>query len=94
MNKPRCTSTWQQMPSEPVIRCARREGHDWLHFNTKAQRQWTQAEAITVTPKHTVGGKSDGPWPYGTTHDYDCPACLASGSSFTASPRSETYWSS
>jgi hypothetical protein len=43
-------------------------------------------------PKHTVGGKADGPWPYGTTHDMDCPGCA--GTSFTASPRSETYWSS
>lgn len=44
---------------------------------------------------HTVKGKtSETGWPYGTTHDMDCPACVASGSSFTASPRSETYWSS
>jgi hypothetical protein len=52
------------------------------------------AERIPAEPKHTRNGKADGPWPYGTTHDMDCPACVASGSSFTASPRSETYWSS
>lgn len=43
---------------------------------------------------HTVRGQTAGPegWPYGTTHDMDCPGCQ--GTSFTASPRSETYWSS
>ncbi len=30
--------------------------------------------------------------PYGTTHDMDCPGCI--NTPFTASPRSETYWSS
>jgi hypothetical protein len=56
----------------------------------------TEREANRAAkPQHTVRGKTstDG-WPYGTTHDMDCPACVASGSSFTASPRSETYWSS
>lgn len=52
---------------------------------------------LTVTV-HTIGGKvidhDTNPGTYGRTHDMDCPACLASGSSFTASPRSETYWSS
>jgi len=43
-------------------------------------------------PVHTVNGKSDGPWAYGVTHDYDCPGC--EGSNFLTSPRSETYWSS
>ena len=43
--------------------------------------------------RHTVNGKtSDEGWAYGTTHDYDCPACQ--DTPFTASPRSETYWSS
>jgi hypothetical protein len=43
---------------------------------------------------HTVRGKAIGSEgiPYGTTHDYDCPACATT--SFTASPRSETYWAS
>ena len=45
-------------------------------------------------PPHTRYGKADGPWPYGATHDLNCPACVADGSSFTPSPRSETYWSS
>lgn len=44
---------------------------------------------------HTVRGEtSETGWPYGTTHDYRCPACVMSGASFTASPRSETYWAS
>lgn len=43
-------------------------------------------------PPHTVQGKADGPWPYGTKHDFKCPACLYSGTSYTSSPRSETYW--
>lgn len=48
-----------------------------------------------VEPRHTVRGQtSDEGWAYGTTHDMDCPACVASGSSFLASPRSETYWAS
>lgn len=43
--------------------------------------------------RHTVAGQTsiDG-WPYGTTHDMDCPGC--EGVPFTLSPRSETYWSS
>lgn len=46
-------------------------------------------------PRHTVNGEtSETGWPYGTTHDMDCPACVASGEPFTLSPRSETYWSS
>jgi hypothetical protein len=50
--------------------------------------------AAPPKPVHTVRGKPIGPEgvPYGTTHDYECPACQ--GTSFTASPRSETYWSS
>lgn len=44
-------------------------------------------------PVHTVDGKtSEDGWPYGTTHDYDCPGCV--DTPFLASPRSETYWSS
>jgi hypothetical protein len=54
-----------------------------------------QAGTGNLIARHTVNGKtSDEGWPYGTTHDYTCPACVASGSSFLASPRSETYWSS
>jgi len=45
-------------------------------------------------PPHLVRGQADGPWPYGTTHDYNCPACVYSGSSYLTSPRSETYWAS
>lgn len=43
---------------------------------------------------HTIAGKPVGPEgsPYGVTHDYDCPGCA--DIPFTASPRSETYWSS
>jgi hypothetical protein len=48
-----------------------------------------------LEPKHTVRGEtSETGWPYGTTHDYDCPACIAMGLSFLTSPRSETYWCS
>jgi hypothetical protein len=36
----RCRSQWQQMDSQPVIRCARREGHPGWHYNTREQRQW------------------------------------------------------
>ncbi len=45
-------------------------------------------------PVHTVrGGKPAAEFGgYGVTHDMDCPGCQ--GTSFTASPRSETYWSS
>jgi len=53
---------------------------------------------ITDPAIHTIGGKPindlTNPGSYGVTHDMDCPACVAGGSSFTASPRSETYWSS
>lgn len=52
------------------------------------------AAAIKPEPIHTVRGlpiPAEG-LPYGTTHDMDCPACQ--GTSFTASPRSETYWAS
>lgn len=47
-------------------------------------------------PIHTVRGVAIGPEgvPYGTTHDMDCSACVASGASFEATPRSEAYWSS
>jgi len=45
-------------------------------------------------PVHTVrGGKPASIFGgYGVTHDMDCPGCK--DTSFTASPRSETYWSS
>lgn len=52
---------------------------------------------------HTIGGRlidndpaspSYNPGAYGRTHTGNCPACVASGASFTASPMSETYWSS
>lgn len=43
---------------------------------------------------HTVRGKVIGPEgsPYGVTHDMTCPGCQ--DTPFTASPRSESYWSS
>ena len=45
-------------------------------------------------PKHTVRGGKDARefGDYGVTHDMDCPGCK--DIPFTASPRSETYWSS
>lgn len=48
-------------------------------------------------PEHTTRGKTAAEgavFDYGVQHDYDCPACLASGSSYLTSPRSETYWAS
>lgn len=43
---------------------------------------------------HRVRGKPIGPEgiPYGQVHDTNCPPC--SDTPWTASPRSETYWSS
>jgi len=45
---------------------------------------------------HTINGRpidnETNPGTYGRTHDMDCPGCQ--GTSFTASPRSETYWAS
>ena len=57
-------------------------------------RQDIVPDTRTVEPKHTVkGGKPAAIYGgYGVTHDMDCPGC--EGTSFTASPRSETYWSS
>ena len=54
------------------------------------------AKLTDLPMPHTVRGAPIGPEgvPYGTKHDMNCPACIASGASFTASPRSETYWSS
>ena len=48
----------------------------------------------TQRPRHTVRGGLDARLHggYGVTHDMDCPGCQ--GVPFTASPRSETYWSS
>lgn len=57
------------------------------------ERRIVRAEA--ATKQHTIGGQpisESNPGAYGRTHDYDCPACQ--GTSFTASPRSETYWCS
>lgn len=54
-----------------------------------------RAAELAATPRHTVRGQtSDTGWEYGTKHDIDCPACLADGSDFLTSPRSETYWAS
>ena len=62
------------------------------HIRTARDAAYEAFEA--AQPKHTRYGRADGPWPYGATHDFDCPACVASGASYTSSPRSETYWSS
>lgn len=48
----RCPSTWQQMPTQPVLRCERWNGHterttDTQHWNLKGQRQWVEGN---VTP--------------------------------------------
>lgn len=45
-------------------------------------------------PQHLRRGQPAPPegWPYGALHDPDCPACI--DTPYTASPRSETYWSS
>lgn len=58
-----------------------------------------RGEYVRPLPKliHTIGGRMigpDNPGAYGRTHDMNCPACVASGTPYTASPRSETYWSS
>jgi len=57
-------------------------------------RQDLTPDLRTVEVKHTVkGGKPASIYGgYGVTHDMDCPGCK--DTSFTASPRSETYWSS
>ena len=75
---PRCESGWTG------DRCTFDLFHEGPHSNEYPNDQ----------PRHTVGGKVIGPEgvPYGTTHDMLCPGCQ--GTSFTASPRSETYWSS
>lgn len=60
---------------------------------TEQEQTEQQAQEQTEAPRHTVRGEtSETGWPYGTTHDMDCPGCA--GTSFTASPRSETYWCS
>jgi len=48
----------------------------------------------STEPQHLRQGKPAPPegWPYGALHDPDCPACI--GTAYTASPRSESYWSS
>jgi hypothetical protein len=71
---------------------------DWTgteDYDAMTRKGLDEVPTVDCGPVHTVGGKTsvEG-WPYGTTHDADCPACVASGSSFTASPRSETYWAS
>ena len=58
------------------------------------QQERPSTTCLNQKTVHTVRGKPIGPEgsPYGVTHDYDCPGC--EGTSYTASPRSETYWSS
>lgn len=53
-----------------------------------------RASKAAAAEVHTVRGEPIGPEgaPYGTTHDMSCPGCQSTP--FTASPRSETYWSS
>lgn len=44
---------------------------------------------------HLVRGEASATgWPYGTTHDYDCPGPGCADTNFQSSPRSEHYWSS
>lgn len=44
-------------------------------------------------PRHTSRGEETlVGWPYGRTHDADCPGCI--DVPYAASPRSEAYWSS
>lgn len=72
-------------------------------YRTKREALAAEAEELAYRQRvadfasavHTYRGETivEG-LPYGVPHDYDCPACIASGASFTASPRSETYWSS
>ena len=74
---------------------AKEAAFDLLEMNSATIVSETIYASLADKPKHTVRGKtSDTGWPYGTTHDMDCPACLVAGSSFLTSPRSETYWSS
>jgi hypothetical protein len=62
-----------------------------------------ELDDIRRRPVHTIGRRpinhdvapdhpDYNPGEYGRTHDTDCPGCQ--NTSFTASPRSETYWSS
>ncbi len=54
------------------------------------------AATLTAFKAHTIEGKpindDTNPGAYGRVHDMDCPGCI--NTPFTASPRSETYWSS
>lgn len=61
---------------------------------TSDNRYTVSARITVVIGEHTVRGVTAGPegWAYGVTHDFDCPGCA--GTSYTASPRSESYWSS
>lgn len=51
--KERCTSQWQQMPSQPVIRCARKAGHGGWHYNSAEQRQWETGN-VSPAPKEAT----------------------------------------
>ena len=65
-----------------------------IHAITGMRQDLVLMQPEPAKPVHTVRGKVIGPEgsPYGVTHDMDCPGCK--DTSFTASPRSETYWSS
>jgi hypothetical protein len=79
----------------------------WEYEDAQRDRVFTAIDGLNAsvqavpvvdlsTTVHTIGGKvidhATNPGTYGRTHDMDCPGCA--GTSFTASPRSETYWSS
>jgi len=65
-----------------------------IHAITGMRQDLTLMSPVEAKPVHTVRGKVIGEEgsPYGVTHDMDCPGCQ--DTPFTASPRSETYWSS
>ncbi len=83
---------------EPYIDSIGREHEDTEDFGPVVNPDGTPTEVTLAVfgVVHTIGGKPindvTNPGAYGRTHDMDCPACVSIP--FTASPRSETYWSS
>lgn len=76
---------------DAAVQLLRRRHLDGPLTLSNGTRDWARPIDMTV---HTVRGREIGPEgsPYGVTHDMDCPGCR--DTPFTASPRSETYWSS
>lgn len=67
--------------------------HEAMSASVLAEIRIKQDQVLHRAPRHTVRGQtSENGWPYGVTHDMDCPACQ--DTPFTLSPRSETYWAS